>query len=119
MKCVAMVHKQIQEMKFSNKLKLILVVMLAKSVLLTDRVMAQTQDINTFTLQIKSLLKDASGNLTDIISISVGMTGIIMVLPTIVKHMRGDAQSSDAFMRSGTGLFMAFIVIESCRLLFM
>ena len=51
-------------------------------------------------------------------SIIVGIIAIVMLLPTTIKHIKGDAQSQDAFLKNGSGIFMAFIIIEFCRMFF-
>ena len=48
----------------------------------------------------------------------MGIVAIVMLVPTVVKHIKGDAQSADAFLKNGSGIFMAFVIIEFCRMFF-
>jgi hypothetical protein len=41
-----------------------------------------------------------------------------MLIPTTIKPIRGDQQSADAFLKNGSGIFMAFVIIEFCRMFF-
>jgi hypothetical protein len=54
----------------------------------------------------------------DIILILVGLAGVVMVVPNLIKHAKSDPSASDAFIKLGTGLIIAFVVIQFCRLVF-
>ena len=79
---------------------------------------AQFKDINSISTTFKTLLKNLGVHAADIVSIIVGIIAIVMLLPTTIKHIKGDAQSQDAFLKNGSGIFMAFIIIEFCRMFF-
>lgn len=79
---------------------------------------AQSKDINSILSQAKNLLRGASDSFVDIILILVGIAGVVMVLPNLIKHAKSDPSASDAFIKLGTGLIIAFVVIQFCRLVF-
>lgn len=79
---------------------------------------AQTRDVNSFVTSIKSLIRGLSDNIVDIALILVGFIGAIMVIPNLIKHSKHDPNASDAFIKLGTGLIVAFVIIQVCRLLF-
>jgi hypothetical protein len=41
-----------------------------------------------------------------------------MVLPNLIKQSKGDPSASDSFIRLGTSLIAAFVIIQFCRLVF-
>ena len=79
---------------------------------------AQSKDINSILTQGKTLLRGASDLFVDIILILVGLAGVVMVVPNLIKHAKSDPSASDAFIKLGTGLIIAFVVIQFCRLVF-
>ena len=79
---------------------------------------AQSKDINSILTQGKTLIRGASDTFVDIILILVGLAGVVMVVPTLIKHAKSDPSASDAFIKLGTGLILAFLVIQFCRLVF-
>lgn len=79
---------------------------------------AQSKDINSILTQGKTLLRGASDTFVDIILILVGLAGVVMVVPNLIKHAKSDPSASDAFIKLGTGLILAFVVIQFCRLVF-
>ena len=79
---------------------------------------AQSKDINSILTQGKTLIRGASDTFVDIILILVGLAGVVMVVPNLIKHAKSDPSASDAFIKLGTGLILAFLVIQFCRLVF-
>lgn len=79
---------------------------------------AQSKDINTVLSQGKSIIRGASDNFIDIILILVGLAGVVMVVPNLIKQSKGDPSASDSFIRLGTSLIAAFVIIQFCRLVF-
>ena len=79
---------------------------------------AQSKDINSILTQGKTLIRGASDTFVDIILILVGLAGVVMVVPNLIKHAKMDPSASDAFIKLGTGLILAFLVIQFCRLVF-
>ena len=79
---------------------------------------AQSKDINSILSQGKTLIRGASDSFVDIILILVGLAGVVMVVPNLIKHAKSDPSASDAFIKLGTGLILAFLVIQFCRLVF-
>ena len=79
---------------------------------------AQSKDINSILTQGKTLIRGASDSFVDIILILVGLAGVVMVVPNLIKHAKSDPSASDAFIKLGTGLILAFLVIQFCRLVF-
>ena len=79
---------------------------------------AQSKDINSILTQGKTLPRGASDSFVDIILILVGLAGVVMVVPNLIKHAKSDPSASDAFIKLGTGLILAFLVIQFCRLVF-
>jgi hypothetical protein len=103
-----------------NKFRLIATASLATILSLVTSLSAnaQSKDINSILLQGKTLLKGASESFVDIILILVGLSGVVMVVPNLIKHAKSDPSASDAFIKLGTGLILAFLVIQFCRLVF-
>ena len=79
---------------------------------------AQSKDINSILTQGKTLIRGASDTFVDIFLILVGLAGVVMVVPNLIKHAKSDPSASDAFIKLGTGLILAFLVIQFCRLVF-
>ena len=79
---------------------------------------SQSKDINSILSQGKTLIRGASDSFVDIILILVGLAGVVMVVPNLIKHAKSDPSASDAFIKLGTGLILAFLVIQFCRLVF-
>lgn len=79
---------------------------------------AQARDINSFMSGGKNLLKQVEEHAVDIALGLVGLVGLIMVVPNLIKHSKNDPNASDAFIRLGTGLVAAFVLIQLARLLF-
>ena len=79
---------------------------------------AQAKDINSALSQGKTILRGASDSFVDIILILVGLAGVVMVLPNLIKQSKGDPSASDSFIRLGTSLIAAFVIIQFCRLVF-
>mgnify|MGYP006896632750 CR=1 FL=1 len=65
-----------------------------------------------------AIIRGASDNFIDIILILVGLAGVVMVLPNLIKQSKGDPSASDSFIRLGTSLIAAFVIIQFCRLVF-
>ena len=103
-----------------NKFRLIATASLATILSLVTSLSAnaQSKDINSIPLQGKTLLKGASESFVDIILILVGLSGVVMLVPNLIKHAKSDPSASDAFIKLGTGLILAFLVIQFCRLVF-
>jgi len=103
-----------------NKFRLIATASLATILSLVTSLSAnaQSKDINSILLQGKTLLRGASESFVDIILILVGLSGVVMVVPNLIKHAKSDPSASDAFIKLGTGLILAFLVIQFCRLVF-
>ena len=103
-----------------NKFRLIATASLATILSLVTSLSAnaQSKDINSILLQGKTLLRGASESFVDIILILVGLSGGVMVVPNLIKHAKSDPSASDAFIKLGTGLILAFLVIQFCRLVF-
>lgn len=103
-----------------NKFRLIATASLATILSLVTSLSAnaQSKDINSILLQGKTLLRGASESFVDIILIIVGLSGVVMVVPNLIKHAKSDPSASDAFIKLGTGLILAFLVIQFCRLVF-
>ena len=105
-------------MKITKRLSVLTTILLAKAVFFATTASAQFRDINSISITFKTLLKNLGVHAADIVSIIVGIIAIVMLLPTTIKHIKGDAQSQDAFLKNGSGIFMAFIIIEFCRMFF-
>ena len=105
-------------MKFKKRLSVLATTILVQMVFFATDASAQYKDINTISISLKTILKNLGVHAADIVSIIVGIIAIVMLLPTTIKHIKGDAQSQDAFLKNGSGIFMAFIIIEFCRMFF-
>lgn len=79
---------------------------------------AQSRDVGSFITSIESTIKGLSDNLVDIALMLVGLVGAVMVIPNLIKHAKHDPNASDAFIKLGTGLIIAFVIIQVARLLF-
>lgn len=105
-------------MKHTKRLSVLTTIFLVQAVFFATTASAQFKDINSISITFKTLLKNLGVHAADIVSIIVGIIAIVMLLPTTIKHIKGDAQSQDAFLKNGSGIFMAFIIIEFCRMFF-
>ena len=105
-------------MKHTKRLSVLTTIFLVQTVFFATTASAQFRDINSISITFKTLLKNLGVHAADIVSIIVGIIAIVMLLPTTIKHIKGDAQSQDAFLKNGSGIFMAFIIIEFCRMFF-
>lgn len=105
-------------MKHTKRLSVLTTIILVQAVFFATTASAQFRDINSISITFKTLLKNLGVHAADIVSIIVGIIAIVMLLPTTIKHIKGDAQSQDAFLKNGSGIFMAFIIIEFCRMFF-
>ena len=105
-------------MKHTKRLSFLTTIFLVQVVFFATTASAQFRDINSISITFKTLLKNLGVHAADIVSIIVGIIAIVMLLPTTIKHIKGDAQSQDAFLKNGSGIFMAFIIIEFCRMFF-
>ena len=57
--------------------------------LTSGMVLAQTQDAS-------SMLTTASSTLLNLVSIIIGMVGVVMLVPTFIKYAKGEPSSSTA-----------------------
>ena len=105
-------------MKHTKRLSVLTTIFLVQAVFFATTASAQFRDINSISITFKTLLKNLGVHAADIVSIIVGIIAIVMLLPTTIKHIKGDAQSQDAFLKNDSGIFMAFIIIEFCRMFF-
>ena len=105
-------------MKISKRLSVLTTIFLTQGLFFATTASAQYKDINSISITLKTILKNLGVHTADIVSIIVGITAIVMLLPTTIKHIKGDQQSADAFLKNGTGIFMAFVTIEFCRMFF-
>ena len=105
-------------MKSRKRLSVFATLFLAQIAFFATDASAQYKDINSLSITLKTLLKNLGVHAADIVSIIIGIVAIVMLLPTTVKHIKGDAQSQDAFLKNGTGIFLAFVTIEFCRMFF-
>ena len=79
---------------------------------------AQAKDINTALSHGTRLLRGASDNIIDIIPTLVGLAGVVTAVPNPIKQSKADPSASDSFIRLGTSLIAAFVIIQFCRLVF-
>lgn len=105
-------------MKITKRLSVLTTIFLVQAVFFATEASAQFKDINSISINFKTLLKNLGVHASDIASIIVGIIAIVMLIPTTIKHIRGDQQSADAFLKNGSGIFMAFVIIEFCRMFF-
>ena len=105
-------------MKHTKRLSVLTTIFLVPAGFFATTASAQFRDINSISITFKTLLKNLGVHAADIVSIIVGIIAIVMLLPTTIKHIKGDAQIQDAFLKNGSGIFMAFIIIEFCRMFF-
>ncbi len=76
---------------------------------------AQMQDVSVFLSSWKSLLKSITDNVVDIILIILGLVGVVMAIPNLIKHIKGSPDASDSFLKLGSGLVLAVVIIQLCR----
>ena len=81
--------------------------------------MAQTQDAASMLTTASSTLKTTALPLLNLISVIVGMVGIVMLVPTFVKYAKGEPTSADAFLKHGGGLVIVFVLFQIIRLIFL
>ncbi len=105
-------------MKINKRLSALTTIIILQTVFFAYSASAQYKDINSISITAKTLLRNLGVHAADIVSIIVGIVAIVMLVPTVVKHIKGDAQSADAFLKNGSGIFMAFVIIEFCRMFF-
>ena len=105
-------------MKSRKRLSVLTTLFLLQAGIFATTASAQSKDINSLSIFLKTLLKNLGVHSADIVSIIIGIIAVVMLLPTTIKHIKGDTQSQDAFLRNGTGIFLGFITIEFCRILF-
>jgi hypothetical protein len=94
----------------------------AASALLTlsaGMALAQNQDASSMLTQASSTIKTAASPLLNLVSIIIGMVGVIMLVPTFVKYAKGEPTSADAFLKHGGGLVIAFVLLQLIRLIFL
>ena len=89
-------------MKLKKRLSILATTLLLQMVFFATDASAQYKDINTISISLKTILKNLGVHAADIVSIIVGIIAIVMLLPT----------------KNGSGIFMAFVIIEFCRMFF-
>ena len=85
----------------------------------TGAAMAQSQDAGSMLTQASSTLKTYASPLLSVVSIILGLVGIIMLVPTFIKYAKGEPTSADAFIKHGGGLVIAFALLQLIRLIFL
>ena len=105
-------------MKITKRLSVLTTIFIVQMVFFATDASAQFKDITTIYTTFKTLLKNRGVHASDIARLIVGIIAIVMLIPTTIKHIRGDQQSAAAFLKNGSGIFMAFIIIEFCRMFF-
>lgn len=92
--------------------------LVAVSVFLSAVAFAQanaTSFLNTTQAQLKSI----STVLINVVSIGIGIGGVIMLVPNVIKYSKGDPSSSDAMMKLGAGLVLAAILLQVIKATFL
>ena len=67
---------------------------------------------------IEDSLKNAGGRVVSIVSIMIGLVGVIMLAWVFYKRSKGDQQSNDALMGWGVALIFAMIMLQIVRAIF-
>lgn len=105
-------------MKRIKRLPVLTATFILQAVFIAETASAQYKDINSISVNLKTQLKNLGVHTADIISIIIGIISIVMLVPTVIRHVKGEGQNSDAFLKNGSGVFMAFVMIEFCRMFF-
>lgn len=74
--------------------------------------LCQTKDASTMLSTAGTNLKNILNPLVTDVSYILGLIGIVMVAPTLIKFLKGDPASSDAFVKLGSGFLMGFVVLQ-------
>ena len=74
--------------------------------------LCQTKDASTMLSTAGTNLKNILNPLVTDISYILGLIGIVMVAPTLIKFLKGDPASSDAFVKLGAGFIIGFILLQ-------
>ena len=78
---------------------------------------AQRKDVSSVMSTIETTLRSLTDDVADIVFLVIGIIGMIMAIPGIIKHLKGDSSSSDAFLKLGGGIVLAVIIVQICRLI--
>ena len=73
----------------------------------------------TFLNTTKSQLTSISTVLINVVSVGIGIGGVIMLVPNVIKYSKGDPSSSDAMMKLGAGLVIAAILLQVIKVTFL
>ena len=87
--------------------------------LTSGMVLAQTQDASSMLTTAGTTLKTSAGPLLNLVSIIIGMVGVVMLVPTFIKYAKGEPTSADAFLKHGGGLVIVFVLLQLIRLIFL
>ena len=78
---------------------------------------AMAKDLEGFLSMIENMCRNASDNIVEIVLILIAIGTVLLALPTLFKHNSGDSTTKDAFLKLGTGVVIAFLIVQLAMLL--
>lgn len=73
---------------------------------------AQTQTVDGLLNQTTTTVRSAGTGVANVVSLLIGLVGIIMLGWNFAKRAKGDQQSNDALMNWGSALIIAAIFLQ-------
>lgn len=80
---------------------------------------AQVGDANAL---LGTAYNEVSSVVSIIINISfllIGIVGLVMLIPNLMKYLKGDPSSNDALMKVGAGIVIVVIIAQVIRMVFL
>ena len=60
-------------------------------------------------------LRNMSGSIVNVVSVIMGLIGVVMLATNLVKYFKVDPSSNDALMKVGGGLLIAVVILQIIR----
>ena len=80
---------------------------------------AQVKDVSTMLSSWWSTLKTIVDPVVNIVSIVLGLIGVVKLLPIFAKFLKGEPTSADAFLNHGGGFVIAVGIMQLIMLVIM
>jgi formate-dependent nitrite reductase membrane component NrfD len=59
------------------------------------------------------------GIIINIAFLIIGIVGLVMLIPNLMKYLKGDPSSNDALMKVGAGIVIVVIIAQVIRMVFL